>query len=103
MPQAETLRTIRNYVADNASEFIEIIQDEEFRKIYPEMYDHKLKTSPKGFPKDHEFIDLLKYKSYVFSTKLDKKILLGDSFIDYIVHSYRELHKVNDFLNRAVS
>lgn len=103
MPQAETLRAIRNYIADNASEFIEITQDEEFRKIYPEMYDHKLKTAPKGFPKDHEFIDLLKYKSYVFSTTLDKKILLGDSFIDYIVHSYRELHRVNDFLNRAIS
>lgn len=103
MPQADTLRAIRSYVAENAQEFIEITRNEEFRKFYSEMYDHKLKTAPKGFPKDHDYIDLLKYKSYVFSTNLNKKILLSDSLFDYIVQSYRELYKVNDFLSRAVS
>ena len=66
------------------------------------MYDHKLKTAPKGFPKDHEFIDLLRYKSYVFSTPLKDEMLVSDSLVDYIVKSYRQLHKVNDFFNRAV-
>ena len=103
MPQADTLRAIRSYVADNAGEFVEITRNEDFRKFYPEMYDHKLKTAPKGFPKDHEFIELLKYKSYVFSTPLEKKTLLSDSLVDYIIQSYRELYKVNDFLNRAVN
>ncbi|QGY44464.1 TIGR02453 family protein [Maribellus comscasis] len=102
MPQAEPLRAIRNYVAENAQEFLDIIEDKEFKKIYPEMYDHKLKTAPKGFPKDHKYIGLLKYKSYVFSTNFDTKLLLSDSFVDYIVQSFRVLYPFNDFLNRAV-
>jgi len=102
MPQAGPLRAIRSYMAENAREFIEIIEDEEFKKVYSEMYDHKLKTAPKGFPKDHEFIDLLRYKSYVFSTPLKDEMLVSDSLVDYIVKSYRQLHKVNDFFNRAV-
>jgi len=102
MPPAEQLKAVREYIAENGHEFLEIIQDENFRKILPEMYDHKLKTAPKGFPKDHEFIDLLRYQSYVFSTNLDKRIITGDSFIEHIVEVFRELHKVNEFLNRGV-
>ena len=102
MPQAETLRAIRSYIAENAPEFVEIIENKEFRKFYPEMYDHKLKTAPKGFPKEHEYIELLKYKSYVFSTSIDNKLLLSDSLVEHIVHYFRELHKVNDFLYRVI-
>ncbi len=102
MPQAEPLRAIRSYIAENPEEFISIIEDKNFKKIYPELYDHKLKTAPKGFPKDHEYIDFLRYKSYVFSTPLTDDVLLSDSFVNYIMQSFSELHKLNNFLNRAV-
>ena len=61
MPPADQLRAIRNYLAINGAEFLDLINDPDFKKTYPEMYDDQLKTVPKGFPKDHEFIDLLKY------------------------------------------
>lgn len=102
MPQAEPLKAIRNYISENAQEFIDIIEDKEFKKVYPEMYDHKLKTAPKGFPKDHEYIDLLKYQSFVFSTPITEEILLSDSLINFIVQSFRKLYGVNEFLNKAV-
>jgi uncharacterized protein (TIGR02453 family) len=102
MPDAALLRGIRNYIAENGQEFMEITEDEDFKKVYPEMYDHKLKTAPKGFPKDHEFIDLLRYQSYVFSTPLADKMVVSDLLVENIVQSFRELYKLNDFLNRAV-
>jgi uncharacterized protein (TIGR02453 family) len=98
----QLLRGIRNYIAENGQEFMEITEDEDFKKVYPEMYDHKLKTAPKGFPKDHEFIDLLRYQSYVFSTPLADKMVVSDLLVENIVQSFRELYKLNDFLNRAV-
>ena len=66
------------------------------------MYDHQLKTAPKGFPKDHEYIDLLKYKSYVFSNKLDNSDLSADGFIEHAVKAFKQLYKVNAFLGKAV-
>lgn len=102
MPQAEPLKAIRSYITENPEEFISITEDKSFKKIYPELYDHKLKTAPKGFPKDHEHIDLLRYKSYVFSTPLTNERLLSDSLVNYIIQSFSELYKFNNFLNRAV-
>jgi len=103
MPPAEQLRAIRSYIADNGHEFLDIIQEKNFKKIYPEMYDHKLKTAPKGFPKNHEFADILRYQSFVFSTNLKKEIITGDNFINYLVNAFIELHKINRFINNGLN
>ncbi|MEN8117376.1 MAG: DUF2461 domain-containing protein [Bacteroidota bacterium] len=102
MPPAEPLKAIRNYMAEHAEEFREIINEPDFKKIFPEMYDHQLKTSPKGFPKDHEFIHLLKYKSYIFSMGIDDSIISGGDYIEHMVKSFRILQPVNAFLNEAL-
>jgi len=103
MPPAEPLKAIRDYISENGNEFLEIINDVDFKKIYPEMYDDKLKTAPKGFPKDHEYIDLLRYKSFVFSNKIDKSEISADNLIEKIVDSFRQLRPVNTFLNDALA
>lgn len=102
MPQAEPLKAIRNYMAENGAEFLEIINNKNFKKIYPVMYDDKLKTVPKGFPKEHEYIELLKYKSFVFSSEITNSEISSDDLIYKIVDSFRELHPVNRFLNESL-
>jgi len=102
MPQAAPLKAIRLYLAEHAPDFKAIINAPDFKKTFPEMYDHQLKTAPKGFPKDHEFIDLLRYKSFAFTNNMGNKIITGDSFIEHTVQSFRELQKANDFLYEAL-
>ncbi len=66
------------------------------------MMDHKLKTAPRGVDKDHPYIDLLRYKSFAFSSPIKKEILLSEKYVETAVNAFRELHKVNAFLNEAV-
>ena len=102
MPAAEPLKAIRQYISHYPEEFTEIITQPEFKSVFPEMYDHQLKTAPKGFPKDHEFIHLLRYKSYVFSAPVsDHKITDGD-FIEIAVEAFKQLHKFNAYLYDAL-
>lgn len=102
MPATEPLKAIRGYIAEHGAEFLEIINYDNFKATYPEMFDDQLKTAPKGFPKDHEFIDLLKYKSFVFSHSLNNSDLMKDNLIEQIVRSFQKLHPVNSFLNEAI-
>lgn len=102
MPEAGSLRAIRNYMTEHAPEFLQIINDVDFKRVFPEMYDHQLKTAPKGFPKDHEFIKLLRYKSFVFSNSIDNKNIRGDNFIKQTINSFKQLNKVNNFLIEAL-
>ncbi len=102
MPPAEPLKAIREYMAENAEEFLDIIKDKNFKKVYPEMMDDKLKTAPKGYPKDHEHIDLLRYKSFVFSNQFSKSQVSANNYIENLVHSFKTLQPVNRFLNEAL-
>jgi len=102
MPAAEPLKAIRQYIAENGEEFLSLINSKNFIKVYPEMMDDKLKTAPKGYSPDHEFINLLKYKSFAFSSQFDKSQILADNFIEKLVHSFKTLHPVNRFLNDAL-
>lgn len=102
MPPSDILRTVRSYMAEYAPEFLDIINEPGFKNTFPEMYDHQLKTAPKGFPKDHQYIDLLKYKSFVFSNQVDNKTIISENFIKHTVDSFKQLHKVNAFLLEAL-
>lgn len=102
MPPAGPLKAIRDYLAEHGNEFRELITATEFKKTYPKMIDDKLKTAPKGFPKDHLNIDLLRYKSFAFADKFEENKISSDGFIDNIVQSFRTLYPVNKFLNEAL-
>ncbi len=102
MPAAEELRTIRNRIAEYGVEFLEIMNEPDFKKIYPELMDDKLKTAPKGFPKDHEFIDLLRYKSFAFSTPISTREILNGDYISKNVAAFKKLSPINAFLNEAM-
>lgn len=102
MPAAEPLKAIREHIADNGEEFLSIINNKSFIKVYPEMMDDKLKTAPKGYSPDHEFINMLRYKSFAFSSKLDKSQISADNYIEKLVHSFKILQPVNRFLNDAL-
>jgi uncharacterized protein (TIGR02453 family) len=102
MPAAEPLKAIREYIDENGEEFSGLINNAKFKKVYPELMDDKLKTAPKGFSPDHEFIDLLRYKSFAFSSRISQSEILADTYIEQLVHSFKILHPVNRFLNEAL-
>lgn len=102
MPAAEPLKAIRQYIAENGEEFSSIITNKSFKNVFPEMMDDKLKTVPKGYSPDHEFIDLLRYKSFAFSSQLSKSQILADNYVEILVNSFKTLYPVNRFLNEAL-
>lgn len=101
-PPADVLKAIRTEIYDHPDTFSNLIRNENFRTVYPEMYDDKLKTPPKGFPKDFQEIDLLKYKSYAFTSRISDDELTGPELVGKIVTAFKELAPVNHFLNVAI-
>jgi len=101
-PPADALKAFRTEIFDHPEEFKALIYSDMFQKVYPDMYDDKLKTSPKGFPKDFQDIDLLKYKSYAFTSVLDDSVIVSNDFVGKVIEATKILHPVNRFLNSAL-
>jgi uncharacterized protein (TIGR02453 family) len=101
-PPAEALKAIRTEIFDRADEYLKITQAPSFIKTYPEMYDDRLKTAPKGFPKDFAHVDLLKYKSYAYTSKIEDEVVCSEDYANRVVAAMKELYPVNQFLNTAL-
>lgn len=101
-PPADSLKAIRTEIFDHPEDFKKLIFSPSFKRTYPDMYDDKLKTAPKGFPKDFPDIDLLKYKSFAFTSRLDDAEVTGDDFVTKVVGAFKELYPVNSFMNLAL-
>ena len=102
MPPSATLKLIRNYMAEHADKYLEMIKNPAFCAEFPEMFDDQLKTAPKGFAKDHPHIALLRYKSFIFSKNIANSTVASDSYMNTLVDSFEKLYPVNAFLYKAL-
>ena len=99
MPQGDDLRSVREEIHKNPETFKKLINDKEFKKYFPELWGDKLKTAPRGFPKDFKDIDLLRYKSYTVLHYIDDKYLFSKNFFDYVVKVFKVQYKFNKYFN----
>ncbi len=103
-PDPGTLQKVRQEIDYNGTKLREIIEEKTFRKIYDQPHDaDRLKTAPKGYPKDHPDLDLLQLKHYVFMNQVEQKEVIKDSFVDRTVEAYKVIHPFNQFLKEAIS
>ena len=103
-PKKELLDSIRAAVDYNGEELNKILQKKSFKETFGGlMEDEKLKTSPKGFSKDHRFIELLRNKSFAVQHDLTQKEIQQDNFQDKLVQIYKEMLPFRNYLNKAVT
>ncbi len=104
MPDNEKLAKIRQEIDYNTKGFQKILDDKKFKKLFPALGDFdKLKTAPKGYPKDHPNIDLLKYKSYIVSHSFTDAEVANKNFVKKVAEACRSAKSLNDFLKEAIA
>jgi len=102
IPQPPVLKEVRNFIYDYTDEFLTIINDKKFKKHFGAVEGDRIQTVPKGFPKDFEHLDLLRFKSYNVSKLLSNDDLTKKDFIERSLEVFQAMKPFNDFLNRAV-
>ena len=98
-PPAPWLSAIREKISDSPEEFMKITGEKDFIKYFKSIDGEKLKTAPKGYPKDHPQIELLKYKSYLVVNEAPDKLVLGKDYMDHVVKTFKAMKPLNDYLN----
>jgi len=103
-PDPKSLRSIRDAIDYNGEELIKIINKDSFKETFGSLYiDEKLKAAPKGFKKEHPYIDLLRNKSYAVVHELSKDQVLSNDFKQIVIKVYREMLPFRRYLNNALT
>ena len=98
-PPSQWLSAIREKISDTADEFIKITHTKDFIKYFGAIDGEKLKTAPKGYPANHPYIELLKFKSYLVVNEVPDKMVISNDFIDHVVNVFKAMKPLNDYLN----
>lgn len=102
MPPSDKLKAIRNEIYNFPEDLKTIILNKRFVETFGEIYGEKLKTAPKGFPKDFPDIELLRFKSYTVFESLSDEDILNENIENKILGVFEVMKPFNQFLNRAL-
>ncbi len=101
-PQPDILKKIREDIYINPENIKSILNEKSFKTTFPELYGDRLKTVPKGYPKDFKDGDLLKFKDYTVIKSLSDKDILSNTLIDKVIAIFKTQKPFNLYLNKAV-
>ena len=96
------ITSIRKSIKDNIEEYLDIIEDQEFKKIYKKIGENPVKTAPKGFSKEWEYIDLVRPKDYYCSHSLTDKTVVSKNFLNKALKIFKTGKPFMDFINYTV-
>lgn len=102
-PPADVLAKVRQEIDYNGESLDRIVNDRAFKKNFEKFWDDdKLKTAPKGYPKDHPHIEWLKLKSFVVLHRFSDADVYQKNFSAKIASVVKSGKPLNDFLIGAM-
>ena len=79
------------------------MESENFKKHFGEITGDRVKTSPKGYSRDHEHIYYIRLKSFLAYKPYESGKILEKSFSKFAQETFENIKPLNNFLNVAIS
>ena len=102
-PNKEDLLRIRKEIELDGQEFKRIINEKKIKELWGDIQGNEVKTSPKGFVKDHHHIDMIKKKQFIFIKKLEEKEILDSDFQKKIVNYFISIRPFFDYMSEILT
>ena len=103
-PDTENLSKIRQEIDYNPDALNKIMRSKAFGKLFDDFDDFdKLKTAPKGYPKDHPNIEWLKHKSFIVSMPIADKQVLDRKSVNMVASTCKTIKPLNDYIREAIA
>lgn len=102
-PNKEDLLRIRKEMEIDPSEFREIMENVNFKKVWGYLEGEEVKTAPKNFSKDDPNIDLIRKKQYIFTKSYSDKEVLAPNFIENVHNDFKTIRPFFDYMSDVLT
>lgn len=100
-PESAVLNAIRQEIDYNLKEFQGILKSKAFSRYFKKLEGETVKTTPKGYDKDHVAIAYLKHKDFLAMHALKDDQIMAKNAVSYVTKGFQVMKPFNDFLARA--
>ena len=99
MPPAPWLNAIREKIDLRGKELISVANNNDFKRYFGRIEGEKLKSAPKGYQRDHPYIELLRFKSFLAEMSFSDAEITSVECFTNVVNAFRAMKPLNDFLS----
>ena len=98
-PQPPQLQAVREHIAANVRQLRAIVESPGFRRHLGELEGERLQRVPRGFPKEHQAAEFLKYRQFLAGRELPPAVATSPTFYSTILTTFRQVAPLARFLN----
>jgi uncharacterized protein (TIGR02453 family) len=100
-PQTPQLQAVREHIAANVKRLRTIVEAPAFRRQIA-IEGEKLQRVPRGFPRDHEAADYLKYRNFIAGSEFPPSLAASPAFYGTLLKVFRQVAPLARFLNEPL-
>jgi uncharacterized protein (TIGR02453 family) len=101
-PQTPQLHAVREHIAAHVRRLRAIVESTAFKKAVGSLEGERLHRVPRGFPKDHEAAEYLKYRQFLAGRELAASFATSPSFYRTLMTVFRQVVPLARFLNEPL-
>lgn len=102
-PNPEDMKRIRDEFAFDGSRMKKILDEKNFRKTFGSLKGDQLKTAPRGYDADSQYIDLLRYKQFLLIKKFSDKEALSPDFHITLSNTFKHMRPFLDYMSEVLT
>jgi uncharacterized protein (TIGR02453 family) len=103
MPDSDQLKKIRKAIAHRPEDFLSILQNKKFRKLFGSLEGEKLKRVPRGYEDNHPMAEWLKFKQFFVGVSWPENKCYKPEFVEDLRDVFEASTPLVRFLNDALS
>jgi uncharacterized protein (TIGR02453 family) len=103
MPTGDQLKAIRHAMATEPGEYLAVVHEKRFKRVFGHIEGEKLSRAPLGYPTDHPMLDHLRYKQFYVGKVMDESPCLRARFSDTVVSIFEDTMPLVRWLVNAIS
>jgi uncharacterized protein (TIGR02453 family) len=102
MPAGDQLKKIRRAIAERGAEFLEIVTDRSFAKMFGGLEGESLVRVPGGFSPEHPMATYLKHKHFFVGRSWPEAQCHKARFVEDVAKTFEKATPLVRFLNEAI-
>lgn len=96
------LRVIRQTIVDGEDTFRKIVEEPDFKRLFPTFTSDPLKTLPRDVPKDFSHPEYLKCRNYCICNEVPDAFFNHKDWMEEVTHRFKLMRPFMDFINDTV-
>lgn len=102
-PNPQDLLHMRKQLSQDPTPLRNVLQSKKFQNVFGELEGDQVKSAPKGFSKEDENIDLLRYKQFMVRYSFSDKEALSTDFPNTMSNAFKEMRPFFDAMSELLT